>query len=222
MAAAPPSESEPGRILCWRCKEPNPPAFFCPRCDAVQSLPSDSNYSALLGFDGRPDVEEQDLQKRYYELSRRLHPDRFQTGSPEERRASLQASALLNTAYKTLKDVESRGRWWLEREGESLGRNNNQVPAGLAEQVFETQERIAELAGASDGEREARTRDLRETMADLTNRLSEERTAVEKLLRDWPREGNGTEASRTELKRLLSEISYLRTLTRDVRGALGD
>lgn len=221
MAAAPPSESEP-QLRCWRCKEPNPPAFFCPHCEAVQSLPSDSNYSKLLGFDGRPAIEQGALQKRYYELSRQLHPDRFQTASPAEQRASLQATALLNAAFTTLKNVESRGRWWLERSGESLGRNNNQVPAALAAQVFEIQEKVAELSASSGDERDSQKDELRKIQDELSERMTQQRTKVEKLLRDWPNDEASAAPSRAELKDLLSELSYLRTLTRDVRGALED
>lgn len=219
MAAAPPSESEP-RIRCWRCKEPVPPAFFCSSCEAVQSLPSDSNYSALLGFGGGPAIDESELQKRYYDLSRRLHPDRFQTGSPEEQRASLQATALLNAAYKTLQDVESRGRWWLQYRGESLSKDNNQVPAPLAAQVFEIQEQIADRARAEGTERERLGEDLRRTGAGLSQRRDKERTKVENLLRDWPGDDDGD--ARAELKGVLSELSYLRTLARDVSLALED
>ncbi|MDG2307946.1 MAG: hypothetical protein P8R42_25490 [Candidatus Binatia bacterium] len=219
MAAAPPSGSEP-QIRCWHCKEPNPPAFFCAGCEAVQSLPSDSNYSSLLGFDGRPSVDEKLLKERYYELSRRLHPDRFQTGSPQEQRVSLQATALLNSAFKTLKDVESRGRWWLEHGGESLGQDNNQVPAGLAAQVFDIQEKISDLSGASGADRETLATELRQVQSDLTERMNEERSKVERLLGDWPSDEKTAGPSRAELKGLLSELSYLRTLARDVRGAL--
>lgn len=221
MVAAPPSESEP-RLRCWRCKEASPPAFFCPHCEAVQTLPSDSNYSALLGFGGGPSVDEAALSDRYYTLSRRLHPDRFQTGSPEEQRASLQATALLNAAFKTLRDVESRGRWWLEREGESLGRDNNQVPPALAGLVFEVQEQIEEASRASGDARGKIVDQLERTKAELTRRRNEERATVEELLQEWPEDGARAASSREELKRRLSELSYLRTLARDVGRALED
>ncbi len=176
----------------------------------------------LLGFGGRPEIDEKELQGRYYELSRRLHPDRFQTGSPQEQRVSLQATSLLNAAFTTLKDVESRGRWWLERSGESLGRDNNEVPAGLAAHVFEIQEKIADLAGAAEDDRETLVSELRQVQAELSERMKRERTTVENVLRDWPGDETSAEPSRTELKNLLSELSYLRTLARDVRAALED
>lgn len=221
MAAALPSESE-RRIPCWRCRQLNPPAFFCPHCEAIQLLPSNSDYLALFGFAGRPGIETDELQRRYYDLSRRLHPDRFQTGSPEEQRASVRAAALLNDAFRTLKDVESRGRWWLERAGDSLGRENNQVPPSLAAEVFEVQEKLADLRAASGLEREALQTETRGILETLAARLEGERAAVRSALADWP---EATEAkqlgeARERLKQLLSELSYLRTLERDVRRAL--
>ena len=188
----------------------------------MQTLPSDSNYSALLGFGGGPSIDESVLSERYYDLSRRLHPDRFQTGTAEEQRASLQATALLNAAFKTLRDVEARGRWWLECEGESLGRDNSQVPPSLAGLVFEVQERIEEISHATGEARAKMMEQLEETKLQLDERRNEKRTVVAKLLGDWPESGPRAASSREELKQDLSELSYLRTLARDVGRALED
>lgn len=133
---------------------------------------------------------------------------------------SLQATALLNEAFRTLKDVESRGRWWLERTGESLGRNNNQVPTALAAQVFEIQEKIAELGSANGEDRAALVEELEAIHENLTARRNEGKNDVVKLLKSWSREDDSASPKRTELKSLLSELSYLRTLTRDVRTAI--
>lgn len=200
-----------------------PVGFVCPECEAVQSLPSDSDYTLLLGFGGRPDIDEAALRDRYYALSRKLHPDRFQTGTAEDQRASVQATALLNAAFRTLKDVESRGRWWLEHVGESLGRDNNRVPPALASVVFDVQEKIAERLGATGPTRQRLDGELQTVHAELADRLDAQRAGVETLLRTWPTDETlDTAAVRLDLKRALSELSYLRTLVRDVRHALED
>lgn len=201
-------------MRCWRCGSIHRPAFFCEDCEAVQSLPSDSDFSSLLGFEGRPAIDDGKLQKAYYDLSRRLHPDRFAAGRPEEIRASVQATALLNEAFRTLGDIEARGRWWLARQGESLGGENNRVPPELAALVFEVQEKIA------DASREASARDeLREIHESLGQRVDSGRSQVVNILEQWPTSGSDAEA-RGRLKLLLSELSYLRTLVRDVQKAL--
>ena len=50
----------------------------------------------------------------------------------------------MNRAYRTLRDVVQRGQYWLELQGEQLGRDNNRVPPALAALVFEVQEKLAE------------------------------------------------------------------------------
>ncbi|MEW6272157.1 MAG: Fe-S protein assembly co-chaperone HscB [Thermodesulfobacteriota bacterium] len=217
------------RIRCRRCADVQPPAFFCRSCEALQLLPQDSDYFAVLGLPSHPAVDEQRLEERYYALSRKLHPDRFQTASADEQRASVQATALLNAAYRTLRDVETRGRYWLARCGEDLGRDNNRVPPRLAAYVFDVQEKMSELRESSNGGAASLRRELSEAHRDLTERRNRERTALAELLRGWPagdgeptaRDERGAAAVR-ELKALLSELSYLRTLDRDLQAALAE
>jgi len=220
-----PAAEEP--ICCWQCSLEHPAAFFCPGCGAVQSPGDDADYFALLGLPSHPAIDATDLERRYHDLSRRLHPDRYQTASVEEREASVRATAVLNSAFRTLRDLESRGRYWLAREGEQLGRDNNRVPPGLAAYVFAVQEQLAELRAAADGERGAIASGLADAQRDCLARRDRERAQLDGLLRAWPDsspEGasaaRARSAAREELKRLLSELSYLGTLARDLDGAL--
>lgn len=212
-------------IRCRRCSEVQPPAFFCRRCEALQLLPQDADYLAVLGLPLRPAVDGADLERRYYELSRRLHPDRFQTGDADDQQASVSATALLNAAYRTLRDVESRGRYWLERSGEQLGRDNNRVPTALAAYVFDVQEKLAELRAGANGSAAAIRSSLVETQQELGERREQDRGKLDTLLREWPdgdpaTGGERAKAAVATLKSLLSELSYLRTLERDLQGAL--
>lgn len=214
-------------IRCRGCSEVQPPAFFCRSCGALQPLPQDVDYFTVLGLPSHPDVDAAALEARYYELSRKLHPDRFQTGSPEVQQASVRATAILNAAYRTLRDVESRGRYWLQRSGDDLGRDNNQVPPQLAAYVFEVQEKMSDLRAGANGGAEGLRDELSEVQRDLAARRARDRTALDELLRGWPagRDASGTadDSGATvlrELKGLLSELSYLRTLDRDLQTTL--
>ena len=215
-------------LRCRSCGEVQPPAFFCRSCEAIQGLPQDADYFAILGLPTHPGVDQADLDRRYYELSRKVHPDRFQTGSSDEQHASLQATALLNAAHKALREVEARGRYWLARSGEDLARDNNRVPPRLAAFVFDVQEKMSELR-AANGSGAAIRSDLVETQRELAERRTRERKALEDLLRGWPLDREqktaGDErgaAALRELKALLSELSYLGTLDRDLQRALED
>lgn len=215
-------------IRCRSCGEVQPPAFFCRSCAAIQALPQDTDYFAILGLPAHPGVDVAALDRRYYELSRKLHPDRYQTRSVDEQRASVQATALLNAAHKTLRDSEARGRYWLTHAGDGLGRESQSVPPRLAAYVFEVQEKIDELRSALNGSGAALRSELVETQRELGERLTRQHTALDDLLRGWPSSGATSDltpderipAALRELKSVLSELSYLRTLDRDLQNAL--
>jgi len=217
-----------GSIRCRSCGKVQPPAFLCSQCQSIQPLPQDADYFTVLGLPAHPGIDAAELDRRYYELSRKLHPDRYQTGSAEEQRASVQATALLNAAHKTLREVESRGRYWLSRSGEDLARDNNLVPAWLAAYVFDVQEKLSELRGANGAAAQLRS-GLAETQRELAERRAHERRALDELLRGWPA-GDGANdlpdergaVALRELKSVLSELSYLGTLDRDLQNALED
>jgi molecular chaperone HscB len=213
------------RHRCWRCGEERPAELVCASCGAIHRLREDIDYFTALGLPAHPAVDPQQLETSYYVLSRRLHPDRHQTGNPDQLAASVRASALLNQAYRTLRDVESRGRYWLKRQGEDLGRDNNRVPASLAAFVFDVQERLGRLRSADAEERPGLRRDLDETHDAIEKQIRDERDALTALFEEWPPADDGGESAPSpdrsqRLKRHLSELSYLKTLDREVRTGL--
>lgn len=208
--------NHPDPVRCWRCSRTHEAALFCPACQALQILPSQIDYFSVLGIPCNPVVDEEDLTQRYYDLSRRLHPDLYQTGTPEEKEASLKNTALLNRAYRTLRDLPQRGQYWLELHGERLGKDNNRVPPELASLVFEVQEKLAEVREArAEGKGTAGQTELTKIHVDLSEQMAGLRTALAENLAQW----NGDRQAPNllhDLKNLLSEIAYLRTLLRDV------
>src|SRR5215470_4579069 len=137
------------KVRCWRCDDQHQVSLFCPACQAIQLLPPQADYFTILDLPQNPMLDENELTQRYYALSRRLHPDLYQTGAQEEKEASLKNTAVLTRAYRTLRDPVQRGQYWLELHGEQLGKENNKVPPKLATLVFEVQEKLAEFRESS-------------------------------------------------------------------------
>jgi len=162
-------------------------------------------------------LDPQRLEQSYHQLGRRLHPDRFATGSRQVREASLKATALLTRSYRTLRDPVSRGLYWLVLNGEKLAENNKQVPVEIADSVFEVQEQLAGLRSADGADAPALLAALSERRAALKASMDE---AQEELARNFARWDQGIATGRpaliAELKAILSRIAYLRTLIRDV------
>jgi molecular chaperone HscB len=111
-------------------------------------------YFELFGLAPKLSLDVRDLERRFYALSRKLHPDRFLRATPAEREQSNQASALLNDAYRTLRNPVTRAEYMLKRSGLEAA-ESKQAPPELLEEVFELNELLEEV---TRGGEEARPR----------------------------------------------------------------
>lgn len=140
---------------CWSCRGPATAREpFCPTCGAVQP-PAALDAFARLGLKRGFDIDSAQLERRYFDLQRRLHPDRFAAKSPRERALSQQQAAALNQAYETLKDPLARAAALLRaagREAKFEGEGTIADPALLTE-AMELRETLAEAESRADVER---------------------------------------------------------------------
>jgi molecular chaperone HscB len=208
--------------LCLHCGKHTARQLACGGCGVVPSSPlREADYFSLFGLPRKLALDVDDLGARYYALSRQFHPDLLQDRPPAEREAGVRATALVNNAYRTLKDPVRRGLYWLSLHGESLGRDNERVSPKLAAQVFEVQEKLEELRDARARGSAAREEDevrairdvLRVHMRDFGDQLAAN------FQRSDAADGDGA-AAMGETKMVLSELHYVRTLLRDVEKEL--
>jgi molecular chaperone HscB len=89
---------------------------FCSACGKVQP-PVPVDYFQFFGFPRKLNLDAAALEKEFYSLSRRLHPDMSAQADSQERAWSLEQSSLLNDAYRTLKDPIKRTEYLLRLEG---------------------------------------------------------------------------------------------------------
>ena len=128
---------------CWHCENPVE-ELFCGFCNTLQSPPAD--YFSIFGIPRALGLDVNELQARFYKLSRVLHPDRFSRKSEMERECSSQATAKLNDAWRTLRDPVSRAEYVLSQEGFEVGEQRSaDVPPELLEEVFELNMALEEL-----------------------------------------------------------------------------
>jgi len=180
--------------------------------------PDSRDHFEVMGLPRKLRVDIDALTKRYYELSRRYHPDFMQDAAPKERIASMTRTAAVNSAQKTLSDPFARGRWWLETKGEELGRNNNRVPTTLMMLVLEIQELLDTARTQGDDETLARVSTRREN---VQREFDSRATLLDENFTAWDEsDGEGSPNLLTDLKAILSDASYLRTLMRDIDGTV--
>src|ERR1035441_10876529 len=122
-------------IECPSCGRRQAPLLTCADCGSPLAAPLDC--FAALGIPRKLVIDLGALERRYHELSRKIHPDRFASSAAPVRDASLRATATLTRSYRTLRDPVARGLYWLELNGEKLAESNKRVPPELAERSEE-------------------------------------------------------------------------------------
>lgn len=143
---------------CWSCGSMRA-THFCRACGRVQP-PKPVDYFAFFGLPRKLDLDVAALEKDFYELSRKLHPDLNARADSKEQEWSLEQSSLLNDAYRTLKDPVRRTQYLLRLEGVELEEQSKNaterarasgevkkqiVPPDLLEEVFELNMQLEEL-----------------------------------------------------------------------------
>jgi molecular chaperone HscB len=90
-----------------------------------------------------------ELERRYHERARAVHPDRVVGGAPAERARAAAAAIDLNQAYRVLRRPASRAEHLLALEGVTIG-GNEPVAQELLVEVLELREELAEARARGD------------------------------------------------------------------------
>lgn len=158
---------------CWSCGGPLVSAApFCVACLAVQP-PGQMDHFTRLGLERGYTIDLAALDRAYFGLQRRLHPDRFVGRSPRERAISQQQAAALNEAYETLKHPIRRARYLAELMGVDLPGDGRTIDdPELLMAAMESREALAEAGSLAEVEAlERRSRDERAAAIDALQDL---------------------------------------------------
>jgi molecular chaperone HscB len=184
-----------------------------------------NDYFEVFELPRKLQLDEEALRRRFYELSRRHHPDFHQLGDGAEQEASLAGSALINRAYRALRDPLARVEYLvaLESGQEGPAPAKPAAPRDLLMEMMELQEALEEAKEAGFDEA-ARAR-LRGERARLIERRSSLEGAIVARGADWDAAVDA-QADRTPLvawfREALGTRAYLRTVIDDLSQALGE
>ena len=232
---------------CWSCGSMRA-AHFCASCGKVQP-PQPVDYFTFFGLSPKLNVDVPRLEKDFYELSRRLHPDLNARAGSMEQEWSLEQSSLLNDAYRTLRDPIKRTQYLLKLEGVELEEQSKTateqaratgevkkqiVPPDLLEEVFELNMQLEELKS---------NKKMGDNDASLVAEIEKQKVALEakhdalleELKQYWAEwdslieRNHDSKAPAEERSKItgkmvdvLNRRNYIRNLVRDVNAALED
>ncbi len=164
------------------------------------------NHFELFGLPASFDIDTDELAVRYRELQRRVHPDKFANASDQDRRLSLQMTALINEGFHTLKDPVRRGRYLLSLRGIDLGDETDTTmdPAFLLEQM-ELREELEEVRQADNPHKQ-----LAELANRIGQRLQDKIGQFRRAFADATPDGTGT------ARNAVREMQFLEKMRREI------
>ena len=152
-----------------------------------------TNYFKLFEIPVSYDVDLDQVQHRYLDLQKAVHPDKYANASAQERRISMQHTSMINQALHTLKQPVERAMYLLQLKGVDFTMDNETTmdAAFLMEQI-EMREKLEAVHGQNDplAELDSMSADVKlnmDNVADVFKRayasdeLDDAREAVRKL-----------------------------------------
>src|SRR3954464_4157331 len=226
-----------GAAECWSCSGALAVSeHFCSTCGKVQPVRPMTHFQ-FFGLRKKLNLNEQQLQKEFSALSRKLHPDVYARATANEQEWSLQKTSQLNDAYRTLKDPVARTQYLLSLQGIQLeeqsksatdaarqsGEEKKQaVPPELLEEVFELNMQLQELKmGERDPESVAQ---LESAKKKFEQKLDDSNFELRKYWGAWDnaKDSESEKKAMDQMVALLNRRSYIRNLVRDVNAALSE
>jgi molecular chaperone HscB len=234
--------AKPAITQCWSCGAMRA-AHYCQECGKVQP-PAPVDYFSFFGLPYKLDFDTAQLERDFYALSRKLHPDINAKANSNEQEWSLEKTSQLNDAYRTLKDPISRTEYLLRLQGVQLeeqskaatdaarrtGESKKQVvPPELLEEVFELNMQLEELRmnKKMDQDDPALAQDIRKAKENLVAKQNEMLTELKASWTQWDAIVDRTAAGETvsdneraaahdAMLNVLNKRKYLANLLREI------
>jgi molecular chaperone HscB len=137
---------------------------FVPQCK------QEMNYFELYNMPVtmKPDVQQ--VKQKFYELSRRYHPDFFANATAEEQIEALEKSSLINRAFKVLQQPDETIKYVLQLHGLLEEEEKNQLPGAFLATMLDLNEQIAEAKMDEDA---TALQQIQSTIYDIQSNLYE-------------------------------------------------
>jgi molecular chaperone HscB len=209
--------------------------------------PRPVDYFSFFGLLAKMNIDTAQLEREFYKLSRKLHPDLAARHGEREQAWSLEQTSQLNDAYRTLKDPIARTEYLMKLEGVQLeeqsktatdtaretgGTKKQVVPPELLEEVFELNMQLEEARmNKKMGEQDENlAAELQQTKQNLQAKYDALMNELKGYWDQWDalvdrfHAGDDISAERAKVRDkmvgLLNRRTYIRNLVRDVNEVL--
>ncbi|KAL3839394.1 hypothetical protein ACJIZ3_023985 [Penstemon smallii] len=136
---------------CWNCgveADNATPFLFCQACRTVQPVNHSIDYFRIFGLERKYNIEGGELEGKYKDWQKKLHPDLVHSKSQREREYAAEQSARVIDAYRTLADPLSRAIYIVNLEGVVVDEEERITDPELLAEIMELREAVDEAEGA--------------------------------------------------------------------------
>ncbi len=200
--------SQFSEIPCRNCHVTRVALPFCQSCHALQDCPLNLDAFTLFGLKESLEVNETGLKEKLYQLIRELHPDKFSQKSPQELRYAVLWTSSVNKAYATLKTLEDRSSYLIQKYLPGEINQKQSIPLDLAESYFELQDLL---------ESPEKIAQIRAFESQIDNQLRETNESKAQLAKAWESTSKENRpALLKEFKTILYKDRYLHSMKEDI------
>jgi len=140
------------------------------------------NHFELFGLAPGFNIDLTTLEEQWKIRAAQVHPDRFASAGPAEKRVAMQWSARLNEAYRVLREPLQRAQYLCEQAGQSVGEDSGHaVDMDFLEQQMAWREQLEAVESSRDSK--ALATFTEEVLADRERRIAQIATLFEQ--KEW-------------------------------------
>ncbi|KAJ7975899.1 iron-sulfur cluster co-chaperone protein HscB, mitochondrial [Quillaja saponaria] len=142
------NSSEKVEGMCWNCHAvvDSAPFLFCESCRSIQPVDKSVDYFEIFGLEKKYDIEGENLEGKYKQWQKKLHPDLVHSKSEKERDYAAEQSARVIDAFHTLSKPLSRAIYILKLEGVEVDEEQTTSEPQLLSEIMEIREAVEEAA----------------------------------------------------------------------------
>jgi molecular chaperone HscB len=144
------------------------------------------------------------VKKKFYELSRKYHPDFYSQAASEKQAEVLESSSMVNRAYKTLLDKDATIRYILKMHGVLEEEEKYELDKSYLMEVLELNELLME----ADPEDHTSMKQIKQKTEELNNELY---NAIKPILDNY-KEGITSEKELLQVKDYYFKKKYLQRI----------
>lgn len=166
------------------------------------------NYFELFELPVTLRVDRARLSQKFFELSRRYHPDYFVGQGAEAEAGALEKSSLLNRAYRVFQSPEETIKYVLQEKGLLQEEEKYELPPDFLMEVLEINEQLMDADEPGTAER------IRASIDQLQNEIYE---PVQETVENY-QEGATTAEALLRVKEYYYKKKYLDRIRRELAG----